>query len=82
PPLLGIADTKLLANQTDGVLLVVRLDKTSRDLTKEVLLELKMSNIPIWGIIANGAKNSNRRDYYYYNYYRKAKATNAQLARF
>jgi capsular exopolysaccharide synthesis family protein len=82
PPLLGISDTKLLANQTDGVLLVVRLDKTSRDLTKEVLLELKMSNIPIWGIIANGAKNSNRRDYYYYNYYRKAKAANAQLSPF
>lgn len=82
PPLLGISDTKLLANQTDGVLLVVRLDKTSRDLTKEVLLELKMSNIPIWGIIANGAKNSDRRDYYYYNYYRKAKAANNQLTSF
>jgi Mrp family chromosome partitioning ATPase len=64
------------------VLLVVRLDKTNRDLTKEVLLELKMSNIPIWGIVANGEKNSSRRDYYYYNYYRKAKAANAQLAPF
>jgi hypothetical protein len=41
-----------------------------------------MSNIPIWGIIANGEKNSSRRDYYYYNYYRKAKAANAQLAPF
>ena len=79
PPILGLSDTKLLANQTDGVLLVVRLDKTSRDLTKEVLLELKISNIPIWGIVANGAKHANRKDYYYYNYYRKAKAANKEL---
>lgn len=79
PPILGLSDTKLLANQTDGVLLVVRLDKTTRDLVKEVVLEAKLSNIPIIGVVANGAKHANRKDYYYYNYYRKAKAPEKHL---
>ncbi len=74
PPLLGLSDSKLLASQTDGLLLVVRLDKTNRDLVKEVLLELKISNIPVLGIVANGVKHSTRKDYYYYNYYNKAKS--------
>ncbi|MEB3310768.1 MAG: AAA family ATPase [Snowella sp.] len=79
PPILGVSDTKLLANQTDGVLLVVRLDKTSRELVKEVLLELKISNIPLLGLVANGAKHAGRKDYYYYNYYRKARTTQRSL---
>ncbi len=78
PPILGLSDTKLLANQTDGVLLVVRLDKTARDLVKEVVLEAKLSNIPIIGLVANGAKHANRKDYYYYNYYRKAQAAQSR----
>jgi capsular exopolysaccharide synthesis family protein len=73
PPLLGLSDTKLLASQADGVLLVVRLDQTSRDLVKESILELKMSNIKVFGVVANAVKHANRRDYYYYNYYRQAK---------
>jgi Mrp family chromosome partitioning ATPase len=63
----------LLASQADGVLLVVRLDQTSRDLVKESILELKMSNIKVFGVVANAVKHANRRDYYYYNYYRQAK---------
>ena len=73
PPLLGLSDTKLLASQADGVLLVVRLDQTSRDLVKESILELKMSNIKVFGVVANAVKHANRRDYYYYNYYRQSK---------
>jgi Mrp family chromosome partitioning ATPase len=63
PPLLGLSDTKLLASQADGVLLVVRLDQTSRDLVKESILELKMSNIKVLGVVANAVKHANRRDY-------------------
>lgn len=54
PPLNGLADTLLLAPHTDGVLLVVRLGKTDGVAVTKTLTNLKMSEIPTLGIVANG----------------------------
>lgn len=78
PPLLGITDTKLLARQADGMLLVVRMDKTNRDLVKQVANEMQIANIPIIGVVANGASHANSKYNYYYKYYRRAKYKYAQ----
>ncbi|MBJ7899885.1 MAG: polysaccharide biosynthesis tyrosine autokinase [Cyanobacteria bacterium RI_101] len=78
PPLLGITDTKLLARQADGMLLVVRMDKTNRDLIKQVANEMQIANIPIIGVVANGANHANSKYNYYYKYYRRAKYKYAQ----
>lgn len=54
PPLNGLADASLLASHTDGILLVVRLNKTDRLTLTQVLENLKLSQTPILGVVANG----------------------------
>jgi Mrp family chromosome partitioning ATPase len=66
PPVLGLSDTKLIANQSDGILLVVRMGYTDQQLIKETLLELKLSNLPVMGLIVNGSTDNTRREYYKY----------------
>lgn len=56
-PLLGIADSNLLAAYTDASLLVVRLGKTNCSKLETALEGAKISNMPILGVIANGVKN-------------------------
>lgn len=55
--LLGIADGSLLAAYTDACLLVVRLGKTNSSKLETALEGLKISGMPILGVVANGAKN-------------------------
>jgi len=72
PPILGLSDTKLIANQTDGILLVVRMGYTYQNIIKEALLELKLSNLPVIGLIVNGSTENSRREYYYKYYQSKS----------
>ncbi|MCC5618544.1 CpsD/CapB family tyrosine-protein kinase, partial [Nostoc sp. CHAB 5836] len=51
--LLGFADTKFIAADTDGLLMVVRVGKTHRSGVMQVLNQLNSSNLPILGIVAN-----------------------------
>jgi len=53
PHFLGRLDTNILANQVDGILLVVGLGKTSRPSIKQVLEESKASRVPILGMVTN-----------------------------
>lgn len=70
PPLSSIVDAKLLAAQTDGLLLVVRMHKTDRSAVAQVLESLKQSSISVLGVVANRyKKNGGSGEYnYYYNY--------------
>jgi polysaccharide biosynthesis transport protein len=54
PPLLGLADASLLAGHTSGILMVVRLNKTDKVAFNRALDSLKMSQMPVLGIVANG----------------------------
>lgn len=54
PPLIGVADSNYLAAQTDGIVLVVGLDKTDRSLVTKSLEGLKISGAAVLGIVANG----------------------------
>lgn len=69
PPLLGLADASVLAVRTDGVLLSVGLGKTGRSDLLQVLDTLKLSYVPVLGLIANGVKGYNTGADYYYRYY-------------
>jgi polysaccharide biosynthesis transport protein len=53
PPLDDLADAMLLSPHTDGVLLVVRLQKTERSLVTKTLANLTTSNVPVLGIAVN-----------------------------
>jgi capsular exopolysaccharide synthesis family protein len=52
-PFLSFADTKFLASETDGLLMVVRVGKTRRSAVMQVLKQLKSLNLPILGVVAN-----------------------------
>ncbi|MGB5962070.1 MAG: polysaccharide biosynthesis tyrosine autokinase [Coleofasciculaceae cyanobacterium] len=74
PPLLGLADARLLEAHTDGIALVVGLNKTDKAVLTQVLYGLKMSRARVFGVIANGVKNyAAGSEDYYQRYYTEAK---------
>lgn len=52
------ADPYLLANHTNGILLVAGLGKLKRPVLEHALDELRISGTPILGVVANMARNS------------------------
>ncbi|MGB0560563.1 MAG: GumC family protein [Spirulinaceae cyanobacterium] len=57
PPLVGLSDAQLLAAHADGILFVVRLEKTDRALVGKALESLKISGSVVLGFIANDLRN-------------------------
>jgi capsular exopolysaccharide synthesis family protein len=66
PPLSGLVDARLVAVHTDGVMLVVRIDKTDKSDLKQLIDTLKASPINLLGVVVNGEKF--RGFGYNYNY--------------
>ncbi|MFM7448807.1 MAG: CpsD/CapB family tyrosine-protein kinase, partial [Leptolyngbyaceae cyanobacterium] len=66
PPLVGLADSGIIANHTDGLAIVVRLDKTKAAKIKYALDEMSLHSTPVLGIIANGSQEtvSTVKNYY------------------
>ncbi|MEH2192002.1 MAG: polysaccharide biosynthesis tyrosine autokinase [Nostoc sp.] len=58
PPILGLADTSLLAPYTDGILLVVKLDKTDSSMIQKTLDHLRFSQMNALGMVSNGHKSN------------------------
>lgn len=72
PPMLGLADARLLAAHTDGILLVVGLGRTDRKVLIQLLSGLKTSHAKVLGVVANGVKGYTTSSYdYYHRYYGK-----------
>ena len=69
PPILGFADGRILSTRTDGVVLVVRIGKTDRSLLKQNIDNIRMSNVPVLGVIANQVNRTSSSYHYYNNYY-------------
>jgi capsular exopolysaccharide synthesis family protein len=66
PPVSGLVDARLVAVHTDGVMLVVRIDKTDKSALKQLIDTLKASPINLLGLVVNGEKF--QRFGYNYNY--------------
>ncbi|MBW4554156.1 MAG: polysaccharide biosynthesis tyrosine autokinase [Aphanocapsa sp. GSE-SYN-MK-11-07L] len=56
PPLVGFADSMMLAGSTDGCLMVVGLGHTERSALLEALEHLKVSGTTVLGLVANSMK--------------------------
>ncbi|MBW4518921.1 MAG: polysaccharide biosynthesis tyrosine autokinase [Scytolyngbya sp. HA4215-MV1] len=70
PPLIGLADSSLLARHLDGIVLVVGLGKTDRNALNEALDSLNVSHTQVLGMVANGVKHHTASTYsYYYHAY-------------
>jgi capsular exopolysaccharide synthesis family protein len=70
PPLIGFADSTLVATHTDGMVLVVGLGKTDRSALTQSLEALKISPVSVLGIVANGIRAHTTHAYGYYRYHR------------
>ena len=67
PPLVGLADTTLLAPHTDGLILVARINKCDRDVLSHAMENIRFSKIPVLGLVANSVM-PNAKGYKYYTY--------------
>ncbi len=66
PPMLGLVDSRLVAANTDGVMLVMRMNKTDKSALAKVQDNLKTYPINLLGLVVNGDKSHSS---YYYNSY-------------
>ncbi len=71
PPLFSVSDALILSNVADGVLLVARAGKTTYDIAKKGVKQLRDLRIHVTGLVINGAdERKGTYDYYgRYGYY-------------
>jgi len=68
-PLFGVSDAMILASQVEGVVLILRHGRASRDLAKRAIRNLMSIRAKVLGVILNDVDVS-RNDYYgYHGYY-------------
>ncbi|WP_235335149.1 GumC family protein [Aphanizomenon flos-aquae] len=56
PPFSGLVDARLVAINADGLMLVIRIDKTDKSVLKQLVDTLKASPINLLGTVVNGDK--------------------------
>ena len=56
PPVLGLADSALVAEHCDGLMLLVSLDRVDRGLPKEAVARIRSSGAPLLGVVTNAIK--------------------------
>ncbi len=70
PPMLGLVDARLIAPNSDGMILVLRMNKTDKSVLAQVKDGLKMYPINLLGVVVNGDKAPFSHHKYNYSYYR------------
>ncbi|AKG23989.1 GumC family protein [Calothrix sp. 336/3] len=65
PPVLGLADASWITPQTDGMLLVVRINQTNSSTLKRALDNLKITPMNVLGMVVNGQNKDFGRTYNY-----------------
>ncbi|RHB49238.1 CpsD/CapB family tyrosine-protein kinase [Exiguobacterium sp. AM39-5BH] len=69
PPMMQVADTRLLARKVDGVVLVVGCDKSDRQMVVKAKEQLMLADAHILGVVLNKREPQGSDDYYYYYAY-------------
>lgn len=69
PPVLGLADGRLLAPHTDGVVMVAGLGRTDRSILMQALDGMRVSSATVLGVVANGVKGYTANPYSHYQHY-------------
>lgn len=69
PPILGLSETAALRRVIDGVVMVVRAEKTSRKDIMDAVTLLRKTNAHIFGLVLNDLDLNKVKNYYNYYYY-------------
>ncbi len=67
-PLLAVADGLLVGQHCDGLVMVVRPQHSHLPSVLSAVEQVRRLNIPLWGVVVNGAR-SDYRSRHYYHYY-------------
>jgi Mrp family chromosome partitioning ATPase len=73
PPVLTVADARILGRKADGVVLVVRANHTARNLVRRARVLLQGSDVPFLGMVLNGWLPDRSERTHYQRYYGRAK---------
>jgi len=65
PPVLPVTDASVLAPKVDGVIVVARMEHTTRDRVKRAIASLERVNATVLGVVPNQAGKGTDRDYRY-----------------
>jgi Mrp family chromosome partitioning ATPase len=70
PPVLHLADARIVAKLADGVILVIRASKTDRAMALEAYHRICEDGLSLIGTVLNdwNPGGSRRQHYYYYSY--------------
>ena len=71
PPILSVADTSLLANMVDGVVLVIKGASTHLDAIAHSKSKIQEAKGRIIGVVLNNIEAARTDKYYYFHYYAK-----------
>ena len=74
PPMLQIADARIIGRLADAVVLVIRANQTTRDAAQLVRQRLADDGTPVLGSILNDWNPKHTTQYGYYNYYNRYKS--------
>ncbi|WP_058764616.1 CpsD/CapB family tyrosine-protein kinase [Exiguobacterium chiriqhucha] len=69
PPMMQVADTRILARDADGVVLVIGCDKSDRNMVLKAKEQLVMADAHILGVVLNRREPQGTDDQYYYYAY-------------
>ncbi|WP_024615544.1 CpsD/CapB family tyrosine-protein kinase [Clostridium sp. Ade.TY] len=66
PPVQAVTDSQILSTKVDGVILVVRAERTKKDSVKLAKESLQKVKANIIGVVLNGGERTRDKYYYYY----------------
>ena len=69
PPIMAVTDSVALSRLTDGLVLVIKVGVTARDLVANSVRQLRDMNAKILGTVLNDIPYDNDHYYYYHYYY-------------
>ena len=75
PPVLAVTDSAVLAPKTDGVILVVRAEKTDKDAIALAIQQMRQVDAELLGVVVNDAKAEGSYQSYYREYYGQTRPT-------
>ncbi|PSN16436.1 capsular biosynthesis protein [filamentous cyanobacterium CCT1] len=78
PPLLGFADTPMIAEKTQGMLLAVHLGEVKYSQLQAALDELQIAQTSVIGMVANYSQEQIDSGYGYYHYYHQSTPVNGK----
>lgn len=71
-PVIAVTDSAILASQVDGTVLVLRAHQVPKDVALHAKDLLEQANARILGVVLNGVRPQDQKNYHYYYYYDEA----------